>query len=57
MCYAYHLAGNAFLLIVEYLVVYRLVGSKQESKAFSSYEDGMLPNEYKLIIDHNDEES
>lgn len=56
MCYAYHLAGNAFLLIVEYLVVYLLVGSKQERKAFPGDEDGVF-NEYKLIIDHNDEES
>lgn len=45
MSYAYHLAGNAFLLIVTYLIIHPCVSSSKEEA--DEYED---ENSYKLIL-------
>ena len=56
MCYAYHLAGNAFILIVLYLLVYMFV-SPSSKLNHHQIEDEEQINEYKLIIDENDEDN
>jgi hypothetical protein len=51
MSYVYHLAGNAFLLIILYLIIYK-VNSFSMKTNYNQIED----DEYKLIINTNDEE-
>jgi hypothetical protein len=50
MCYAYHLAGNAFILIVLYLLIYMFVSPSIKSNCNQV-------DQYKLIVDVNDEEN
>ena len=52
MCYAYHLAGNAFVLIILYLLVYVFV-SPSIKLYHHQVEDEEPINEYKLIIDED----
>lgn len=56
MSYAYHLAGNAFLLIVVYLIVL-IILSKSMQLERNEIDDDEQTNEYKLIINGMDEEN
>jgi hypothetical protein len=53
MCYAYHLAGNACLLIMFYLFIY--VFMSKSSVSISKSINGS--NQYKLIVNSNDEDN
>jgi hypothetical protein len=55
MSYAYQLAGNAFLLIITYLLVYMFVSPsiKRNNNRIDDDENG----EYKLISNINDEDN
>jgi hypothetical protein len=55
MSYAYHLAGNAFILIILYLIIYRFVSSSMKTN-YNEIEDDEIIDEYKLIINTNDED-
>ena len=50
MCYAYHAAGNAFLLILTYLFIYKLVSPRVKVEPKEC-------DEYKLISSQQDEEN
>ncbi|CAF1342243.1 unnamed protein product [Rotaria magnacalcarata] len=56
MCYAYHLAGNAFLLIVGYLLIHMFVSSSMKSNHNQIGDDEPIDG-YKLIMNGNDEEN
>lgn len=56
MSYAYHLAGNAFLLIVTYWIIHTCV-SRSAKLNYNQIEEENLENSYKLILDGNDEDS
>jgi hypothetical protein len=56
MSYAYHLAGNAFILVVLYLIVYMFVSSSIKID-LNQAEDTEPIDEYKLIINVNDEDN
>ncbi|CAF0950256.1 unnamed protein product [Rotaria sp. Silwood1] len=56
MSYAYHLAGNAFLLIVVYLLVYKFILCKMKLN-HNQVDDDEAIDGYKLIVNGNDEEN
>ncbi|CAF2685143.1 unnamed protein product [Rotaria sp. Silwood2] len=56
MSYAYHLAGNAFLLIVVYLLVHLFVSSKSKLNNNQIEDDDPIDG-YKLIVNGNDEDN
>jgi hypothetical protein len=56
MSYAYHLAGNAFILVVVYLLVYMLTSSPIKFP-IDELEDGEKISDYKLILSMNDEDN
>ncbi|CAF3436661.1 unnamed protein product [Rotaria sp. Silwood1] len=56
MSYAYHLAGNAFLLIVVYLLIYMFMSCKMKLN-HNQVEDDEAIDGYKLIVNGNDEEN
>ncbi len=55
MSYVYHLAGNAFLLIITYLLVYMFVSSSRK-RNYNQADDEEI-GEYKLISNMNDEDN
>ncbi|CAF1172388.1 unnamed protein product [Adineta steineri] len=55
MSYAYHLAGNAFLLIIVYLLVYMFVSPSIKLND-NQVKDDELIDEYKLIININEDD-
>jgi len=55
MSYVYHLAGNAFLLIILYLIIYKIDSFSMKIN-YNQIEDDEIVDEYKLIINTNDEE-
>lgn len=56
MSYAYHLAGNAFLLILVYLTVHLVVSSRMKMNSHSIM-DEESGSDYKLILNDNDEDN
>jgi hypothetical protein len=56
MSYSYHLAGNAFILIVMYLVVYMLMPSSAKLHN-NEVEDEEIDLDYKLILSPNDDDN
>jgi hypothetical protein len=56
MSYAYHLAGNAFILILVYLTVYGLISPhiKLTPDELDEEDNG---SDYKLILNSNDEDN
>ncbi|CAF2889889.1 unnamed protein product [Rotaria sp. Silwood2] len=56
MSYAYHLAGNAFILIIVYFLVYISIKSHVKLNNDEIDDDEKL-SDYKLITDVNDEEN
>lgn len=56
MSYAYHLAGNAFLLIITYLLVHMFVSTAAKLN-YNQIEEENLENSYKLILDANDDDN
>jgi hypothetical protein len=56
MCYAYHLAGNAALLIIVYLLVYKYVSSSMKIK-YDREQNEEATDQYKLIVNGNDDDS
>jgi hypothetical protein len=57
MSYAYHLAGNAFLLIISYLIIYIFVSPSIKANHIQVDDDDEMVGEYKLIINGNDEDN
>ncbi|UJR37463.1 hypothetical protein I4U23_030166 [Adineta vaga] len=57
MSYAYHLAGNAFLLIIIYLLVTMSFPSRIQIKTNEIDNDDELTTDYKLILNLNDEDN
>lgn len=56
MSYAYHLAGNAFLLIVVYFLVYLILSSRMKIN-LDPNDDEEMNSDYKLILNLNDEDN
>jgi uncharacterized membrane protein len=56
MSYAYHLAGNTVVIIVVYLLVYMYLSSSMKRK-YNQEEDDEATDEYKLIVNANDEDN
>ncbi|CAF0938774.1 unnamed protein product [Adineta steineri] len=56
MSYAYHLAGNAFLLIISYLLVYMSTSSRRKLIHYEIDDDEIM-SDYKLISNVNDEDN
>jgi hypothetical protein len=56
MCYAYHLAGNAAIHIVVYLLVHVYLSSSMKIK-YNQEQDEEATDQYKLIANANDEET
>ena len=56
MSYAYHLAGNAFVLVLIYLLIYLVLSPRVKLNA-DDIEDDEAVSDYKLILDVNDEEN
>jgi len=57
MSYAYHLAGNAFILIVLYLLTYMIISSSIKTNHNQIEDEDETIDEYKLIINVNDEDN
>lgn len=56
MSYAYHLAGNAFILIIIYLIVHSFMPSRARLN-IDEIEDEENVSDYKLILSMNDEDN
>jgi hypothetical protein len=56
MSYAYHLAGNAFILIVMYLIVYMCISYRGKLNN-DEVEDDEIVSDYKLILSVNDDDN
>jgi hypothetical protein len=56
MSYAYHLAGNAFILIIVYLLVHMSIRPRVKFN-IDEVEDDEIPSDYKLILTVNDEDN
>lgn len=56
MCYAYHLAGNAFILIILYLIIHTFQSSSLKKTNFN-HDNEELNNDYKLILNDNEEDN
>jgi Family of unknown function (DUF716) len=56
MSYAYHLAGNAFILIIIYLIIHKSVSSRIKINR-DEIEDDEIVSDYKLIISTNDDDN
>ncbi|CAF3608428.1 unnamed protein product [Rotaria socialis] len=56
MSYAYHLAGNAFILIIVYLLVHMRIKPRIESDTVEVHDDETFSG-YKLILNTHDEEN
>jgi hypothetical protein len=56
MSFAYHLAGNAFILIIIYLLVHRFIPSRVKLD-IDEIEDDAIVSDYKLILSTNDEDN
>jgi len=56
MSYAYHLAGNAFILIIVYLLVHMSIRPRVKFN-IDEIEDDEIPSDYKLILTVNDEDN
>ncbi|CAF1367808.1 unnamed protein product [Adineta ricciae] len=57
MSYAYHLAGNASILIMIYLFVYKFFSASVRINNDDEGDNEELATDYKLILNLNDEES
>ncbi len=56
MCYAYHLAGNAIILIILYLIIHKFI-SRSIKLNHNQVEDGDRIDGYKLIINTDDQDN
>jgi hypothetical protein len=56
MSFAYHLAGNAFILIIIYLLVHHFIPSHVKLD-IDEIEDDAIVSDYKLILSTNDEDN
>ena len=58
MCFAYHLAGNATILIIIYLLIHKVISIlSPKSNLNPTANDNELNNGYKLIFDADNEEN
>ena len=56
MSFAYHLAGNAFILILVYLIVHSAVSSRVKIN-IDEIDEEDIGSDYKLILNSNDEDN